>query len=64
MLREQRNNESQFKIAHRFNGKTSSHGLFSSLNMSNPLNSDDAGVVIPLNGTDDELVYLGKIRNA
>lgn len=70
MSREQRKNESQSphfvrgqaKIAHRFYGKTSSQGLFVSLNMSNPLNSDDAGVVIPLNGNDDELVYLGKIR--
>lgn len=62
MPREQHNNRSRLKIAHRFRGKTSSQGLFVSLNMSNPLNSDDAGVVIPLNGNDDELIYLGKIR--
>lgn len=72
MLREQHNNGTYGqtglsmppKIAHRFYGKTSSHGLFISLNMNNPLNSDDAGVVIPLNGNHDELVYLGKIRSA
>ncbi len=52
----------QVKIAHRFYGKVSSHGLFISLNMNNPLNSDDAGIVIPHNGNHDELVYLGKIR--
>ncbi len=52
----------QVKIAHRFYGKVSSHGLFVSLNMNNPLNSDDAGIVIPLNDNHDELAYLGKIR--
>lgn len=64
MLREQHNNVSQPKIAHRFYGKISSHGLFISLNMNNSLNSDDTGVVVPLNGNNDELVYLGKIRSA
>jgi hypothetical protein len=64
MSSERQNNGSRPKIAYRFYGKASSQGLFVSLNMNNPLNSDDAGVVIPLNGNDDELVYLGRIRNA
>lgn len=64
MLREQHNNVLQPKITHRFYGKISSHGLFISLNMNNSLNSDDTGVVVPLNGNNDELVYLGKIRSA
>ncbi|HHT9124284.1 MAG TPA: hypothetical protein ACFYD6_00530 [Candidatus Brocadiia bacterium] len=55
-------NDFQFKIARHFSGKVSSHGMYASLNMNNPLNSDDAGVVVSINGNQDEIVYLGEIR--
>lgn len=64
MIIKQRNKDSQLRIAHGFSGKVCSQGLFISLNMNNPRNSDDAGVVVPLNGNDDETVYLGNIRQA